>query len=153
MNLKSELDKYKNFIDEFGINNVFCALSMSLYMDEPLTREFSSNYITDDHNDKKVDFLAIMHNEDNLKRIYLVQSTFSEKENKDSAKANKASDLNTAISWLFSGNKDLIPNKLKSFFSEFSKMEKIVLKDLRKMLKLRQYLPKYSRIIKQKSQI
>lgn len=118
MNLKSELDKYKNFIDEFGINNVFCALSMSLYMDEPLTREFISNYITDDHNDKKVDFLAIMHNEDNLKRIYLVQSTFSEKENKDSAKANKASDLNTAISWLFSGNKDLIPNKLKSLMEE-----------------------------------
>ena len=35
-----------------------------------------------------------------------------------------------------------------SNFSEFSKMEKIVLKDLRQMLKLRQYLPKYSRIIK-----
>lgn len=118
MNLRSELDKYKNFIDEFGINNVFCALSMSLYMDEPLTREFISNYITDDNNDKKVDFLAIMHDEDNLKRIYLVQSTFSEKENRDSAKANKASDLNTAISWLFSGKKELLPNKLKPLMEE-----------------------------------
>lgn len=118
MNLKAELDKYKNFIDEFGNNNVFCALSMSLYMDEPLTREFISNYITDDHNDKKVDFLAIVPDEDNLKRIYLVQSTFSEKENRDSAKANKASDLNTAISWLFSGKKELLPNKLKPLMEE-----------------------------------
>ena len=118
MNLKAELDKYKNFINEFGNNNVFCALSMSLYMDEPLTREFISNYITDDHNDKKVDFLAIVPDEDNLKRIYLVQSTFSEKENKDSAKANKASDLNTAISWLFSGEKELVPNKLKLLMYE-----------------------------------
>ena len=118
MNLESELGKYKSFIDEFGINNVFCALSMSLYMDEPLTKEFISNYITDDHNDKKVDFLAIVNEEDNLKKIYLVQSTFSKKENKDSAKANKASDLNTAISWLFSGNKDLLPNKLKPLMEE-----------------------------------
>jgi len=38
-----------------------------------------------------------------------------------------------------------------SEFSELSKMEKIVLKDFRKMLKLRQYLPKYSRIIPEKA--
>lgn len=118
MSFQLELDKYKNFINEFGINTVFCALSMSLYMDEPLTKEFISNYITDNNNDKKIDFLAIMNDEDNLKRIYLTQSTFSGKENKDSAKANKASDLNTAISWLFSGEKDLIPCKLKQLMVE-----------------------------------
>lgn len=107
-----ELSKYQSLVEEYNKETVFCALTMSLYMDEPLTREFISDYVTDGSNDKKTDFLAITQDGDNTKHIYLAQSTYSAKKSKESAKANKASDLNTALSWMFSGNKSFVPEKL-----------------------------------------
>ena len=111
---KKELEPYKLFVDEFGEQITFNALVMSLYMDEPLTKEFIIDNVTEDNDDKKTDFLAITKDEDSVKRIYLAQSTLSDKPNKQGAKANKAADLNTAISWFFSGNRALMPMKLKN---------------------------------------
>lgn len=105
-----ELDKYQKL--DCDKETLFCALTMSLYMDEPLTREFISDYVTDGANDKKTDFLAITEDTDNSKHIYLAQSTYSSKKGREAAKANKASDLNTALSWMFSGNKKCVPAKL-----------------------------------------
>ncbi|MBI1877790.1 MAG: hypothetical protein HYR94_06115, partial [Chloroflexi bacterium] len=67
--------------------------------------------MTDGPDDKKVDICHIDLNEG---RAVISQGYFSQKWGKPSAKSDKASDLNTAVSWLLSASEDRIPPHLKS---------------------------------------
>lgn len=117
MNVEQKLGEFQTLIDKYSKEFVFSGYVMSLYMDEPLNDDFISSYVTDGSEDKKTDFLALVETEEGLKKIYLAQSSLSEKD-KSSAKSNKAADLNIAISWMFSGNRDKIPPKLKGLMDD-----------------------------------
>jgi hypothetical protein len=67
--------------------------------------------ITDSADDKKIDLIYI---DEDKKIVVIAQSYISTDLNKKSAPANKASDLNTGISWLLNREIDSLPNSLKS---------------------------------------
>ncbi len=95
---------------KFGKNNVaIFALAMYLGIDE--IDEFMANSWTEDDDDKKIDLFYIDLNES---RAAIVQVYIADKFGKQAAPANKASDLNTACSWIFSANEKNIPKKIRA---------------------------------------
>lgn len=72
---------------------------LSHYLNIEDIESFASDSITDGIDDKKVD---ICHIDYETKKIIITQNYFSKTWNSKSAPSNKASDLNTAITWLFS---------------------------------------------------
>ena len=75
---------------------------------------FASNYLTDSSNDKKCDLVAVSADK---QRIVLAQGHMS-KTTSGEAPANKASDLNTGVSWLLSGDLDGLPETLRGAAQE-----------------------------------
>ena len=71
---------------------------------------FASNSLTDGSNDKKCDLVAVSVDK---QRIVLAQGFMSGKTTAGEAPANKASDLNTAVSWLLAGDLDSLPETLR----------------------------------------
>lgn len=93
-------------IKKYGIGNAHMTWVMGLYLDYSNIEELASECLTDNHDDKKIDFIKL--DLDN-KKIVFAQGYYSERK-VDGAPANKASDLNTAGAWLLSGNiKDIQP--------------------------------------------
>lgn len=70
----------------------------------------ASDAITDGSNDKKCDIIYI----DLEERYAVIAQCYFSENTKKGAKSNKASDLNTAIGWLFSQNIEVIPLQIKS---------------------------------------
>ena len=96
----SEFNKYgKNGLAIF-------ALSLFLGIDD--IDDFYSNSWTED-DDKKIDVFYIDLNE---ARAAIAQVYISDKFGRSSAPSNKASDLNTACSWIFSADEKKIPHKI-----------------------------------------
>jgi len=89
--------------------NGLSLFALTLYLSIEDITEFAANAITDGRNDKKIDFCFLDENE---KRLIVAQGYESDNWGKASAPANKASDLNTAISWLLSANEKIIPTNL-----------------------------------------
>lgn len=102
---KANLD----LIQKFGEGNAYLAWVMALYLDCPDAEQLATDSLTDDGNDKKIDFIQL---DWDLKRIVFAQGYYSSKK-VDSAPANKASDLNTASAWLISGDLNEVSDKLK----------------------------------------
>lgn len=96
-------------IKQFGKGNAHLVWGLALYLDYPSPTELGSESLTDGGNDKKIDFLRY---EPDTKRAICAQGYFSERK-VDSAPANKASDLNTAMAWLLNGDTDRVPEFLK----------------------------------------
>lgn len=71
--------------------------------------------LTDAANDKKCDLVYV--DRDNG-RVIVAQGYFSEKDELQSAPSNKASDLNTAVTWLLSGDLEPLPEPLRSAAEE-----------------------------------
>nr|WP_176704703.1 AIPR family protein [Arthrobacter sp.]AXV46326.1 AIPR protein [Arthrobacter sp.] len=71
---------------------------------------FASNALTDHSNDKKCDMVAVTPERNKV----VVAQGYEALTEKRSAPANKASDLNTAVSWLLTGPLDSVPEKLRS---------------------------------------
>jgi hypothetical protein len=71
--------------------------------------------LTDGGNDKKCDLVYV--DRDNG-RIVVAQGYFSSKESQSEAPANKASDLNTAVTWLLTGDLEPLPDALRSAAEE-----------------------------------
>ena len=71
---------------------------------------FASNSLTDGNNDKKCDLVAISPDG---QRIVLAQGYMSSKTGAGEAPANKASDLNTGVSWLLAGDLSRLPATLR----------------------------------------
>lgn len=108
MNHLTAFKAQEGLISELGEGNAHLIWSMAMYLDEPDTNKLAADCLTDGFKDKKIDFLSLDY--DN-KRLVFAQGFYSKKTN-DSAPANKASDLNTASAWLFSGNLNDIPTDL-----------------------------------------
>ncbi|WP_215634793.1 AIPR family protein [Clostridium baratii] len=115
----NHLKKFKtetNFITKYGIGNAHLLWVMGLYLDFYDLEQLEKESLTDESNDKKIDFIRC---DIDLKRITLCQGYYSEKmDGKEIAPANKASDLNTAIAWLLNGEIETVPEKLKIIISE-----------------------------------
>lgn len=96
-------------INDYGEGNAYLIWVMGLYLDFSNLNELGEECLTDQSDDKKIDFLRI---DEERQKIYVVQGFYSGKE-KDNAPANKASDMNTAAAWLTTGDIDKLPLRLK----------------------------------------
>ena len=110
----------KDLIAKYGESKAFLVWAMGLYLDDSNLMELASESLSDKSDDKKIDF--IRYDNEN-KSIVIAQGYFSNAAKKpDSAPANKASDLNTAVAWLVSGNlediTDEVPVPLRSIVSD-----------------------------------
>lgn len=110
------LDIFKSstpLIEKYGINKAYLIWVMGLYLDYSDLNELADESLTDDTDDKKIDFIKI--DTDN-KKIVFVQGYYSERK-VDAAPSNKACDLNTASAWLISGNIEDIPSPLNEIIT------------------------------------
>lgn len=96
-------------IEKFGEGNAHLIWTLSMYLDFQDNFQLGSESLTDGSDDKKIDFIRL---DRDLNKIVFAQGYYASKKN-DSAPANKASDLNTAGAWLFSGAVANIPSPLK----------------------------------------
>jgi hypothetical protein len=101
-------------IEKFREGNAYLAWSMALYLDYPDAEQLAADSLTDDGNDKKIDFIYL---DWDSKRLVFAQGYYSSKK-VDSAPANKASDLNTASAWLMSGDLNEVPDKLRTIIKD-----------------------------------
>ena len=103
-----------NLIKSYGEGNAFLIWVMGLYLDCSDLAELGDECLTDQYDDKKIDFLRL---DDERQKIYVVQGYYAKKD-KDNAPANKASDLNTAAAWLTTGDITKLPARLQEIVKE-----------------------------------
>lgn len=117
MNFLDAFHHQADLIHNLGEGNAYLVWIMAIYLDAPDSFGLASESLTDSADDKKIDFIRF---DRDAKRIVFSQGYYSLKK-KDKAPANKASDLNTAAAWLFSGDLDGVPRNLKSIIAECRK--------------------------------
>lgn len=106
--------KNRDDLDTYGDNALLLFVAqMRLGFDD--VDSFASNSLTDGSNDKKCDLVAVSADK---QRIVLAQGYMSERLPGGEAPANKASDLNTAVSWLLTGDLDELPETLRGAAEE-----------------------------------
>lgn len=103
-------EKEIELIKKYGKNKFFTVWAMGIYLDTSDLNQLAQDNLTDNGDDKKIDFLRLEKEEQIL---YVVQGYFKEKAPYDSAKANKASDLNTAAAWLTNGDVNGFSDQMK----------------------------------------
>lgn len=97
-------------LQKYG-DNALPLLGLALYVHADDMDELATEAMTDGTNDKKIDFCHI----DRTTQYAVVAQGYTCKEwGKKSAPANKASDLIAAVGWLFSGDMDQVPEKLRT---------------------------------------
>lgn len=101
-------------ISKIGEGNAHLIWTLGMLLQESDLDSLASETLTDGSDDKKIDLLYLDRGEG---RIILAQGYYSGR-SVDSAPANKASDLNTAVAWLFSGEISTIPLQLRDGISE-----------------------------------
>lgn len=104
---------WKNFkartdLEQFG-NNALLLYALDLKFDIDDIDSFASENIVDNNNDKKCDLIYI----DPESKTAIVTQSYFAKAIKKEAKANKASDLNTAVGWLLSRDISKVPATIK----------------------------------------
>ena len=107
------INKFKeqsSLIERFKEDGAYLCWVMALYLERNDIFELATDALTDGNNDKKIDFIDL---DISTGKIILAQGYYAHSTNKDEAKANKASDLNTAAAWLVSGNLADIPDNLR----------------------------------------
>ncbi len=100
----------KDLISKIGEGSAHLIWTLGLLIQESDLENLASQALMDGSDDKKIDFIHLDRDEG---RIIIAQGYFA-KSQKDTAPANKASDLNTAVAWLFSGDVSTIPKELKA---------------------------------------
>lgn len=80
-------------------DKAYTVWAMGLYLNTSDLRQLANDYLTDKNDDHKIDFLYYDQDEKTL----LVVQGYHSAHVKQSAKSNKAADLNAALAWLFSG--------------------------------------------------
>lgn len=101
--------KEKNLITKLGEEKAHTAWVMAKYLEEPDIEALAAIALTDGPDDKKIDFIYLDPDE---RRLVFTQGFYANKM-RDSAPANKASDLNTAAAWLFSGDLNVVPETIR----------------------------------------
>ncbi|NLJ30630.1 MAG: hypothetical protein GX424_03345 [Clostridiales bacterium] len=99
----------EELIQRFTEDGAYLSWVMGIYLDRDDVDELASDCLTDSKNDKKIDFINV---DEGLGKITIAQGYYSTKE-RDVAPSNKASDLNTALAWLTSGDLHDIPENLR----------------------------------------
>lgn len=101
MNHLDTFQAQTELITNYGEEKAHLIWSMGLYLDFPDLDQLATESLTDGSDDKKIDFIRLdLEN----KRLIVTQGTFAGNGAVYKAKANKASDLNTAFAWLISGD-------------------------------------------------
>ena len=116
----SYIDIFKKgaaLIEKLGEEKAHTVWVMARYLEEPDVEALAAAALTDGPDDKKIDFIYLDHDE---KRLVLTQGYYAAKA-KDAAPANKASDLNTAAAWFFSGDLKLVPETIRAIVGECRK--------------------------------
>lgn len=110
-NNRAAWDAYKarTDLEQYAPNGLLLFVAQ-LRLDFDDLGTFASNSLTDGSNDKKCDLVAVHRDSQRL----IVAQGFESGAEKSEAPSNKASDLNTAVTWLLSGNTDDLPETLKS---------------------------------------
>jgi AIPR protein len=106
--------KQEKLIKKFGEGNAYLLWSLSMHLDDGDIDELAAEALTDQPNDKKIDFIFLDPDE---KRLVFAQGYYSKKGG-EQAPANKASDLNTAAAWLISGDLKQVPQGLAEIIRE-----------------------------------
>ncbi len=96
-------------LKEMG-NNALLVFTLGLYLLYEDLIELAADSLTDGTDDKKCDACRIDTSE---RRAIVVQGYCAETWGKAAAKANKASDLNTAMSWLLSASIEEVPAQIR----------------------------------------
>lgn len=100
-------------LKQYGENALLLfAAQLRLGLDD--IESFAANALTDGSNDKKCDLVAVVSEG---RKVIVAQGYFSNSD-KQEAPSNKASDLNTGVSWLLSGPLDGLPETLRSAAEE-----------------------------------
>lgn len=101
-------------LNRFGHNSLLLfALQLRFGIEDIVS--VGSTSITDSSDDKKIDMIYIDEDE---KMAVIAQSYIADDLEKKEAKANKAADLNTGISWILNRSIDELPDSLKSHADE-----------------------------------
>lgn len=96
------LEAFENehsLIEKYTKDKAYTVWAMGLYLNTSDLQQLADDYLTDASDDHKIDFLYFDEDEKTL----LVVQGFHSDAVKQSAKANKAADLNAALAWLFTG--------------------------------------------------
>ncbi len=102
-------------IKALGEANAHMMWAIALYLEEPDAEALASEGLTDGNGDRKIDFIFL---DRDAKRVVFAQGYYAQNTAKNSAPANKASDLNTAAAWLLSGDTSLVPKPLGPIIEE-----------------------------------
>jgi hypothetical protein len=108
------LKQQGELIKKFGESSAYLLWALSMYLDHGDVDELAAQALTDQPNDKKIDFIFLDTDE---KRLVFAQGYYSRKSGEE-APANKASDLNTAAAWLISGDLKQVPQGLAEVIRE-----------------------------------
>lgn len=101
-------------LERFG-DNALPLLGLALYLHHDNIEELGTNALTDGADDKKVDFC---HIDPATKSALIAQGYTAQQWGRQSAPANKATDLISAAGWLFSGELKAIPPKMRAVAEE-----------------------------------
>lgn len=113
-----EFKKNQQLIDKYGEGNAHLIWTMGLYLDESDLTKLAVDGLTDGAGDKKIDFIF-----QSDAKLYIVQGYYSVRGGlKIEAPSNKASDLNTALAWIFVGDESKVPDKLREKIIEVRKL-------------------------------
>jgi len=103
----------EDLIANYGPNALLLHVAQ-LKLDVDDIDTFAATWLTDGNNDKKCDMVALS---DGGEILVVAQALMSDKDSR-SAPANKASDLNTAVSWLLHGPLEDLPETLRGAAAE-----------------------------------
>lgn len=110
---------YEHFLSRSDLREAYGDNALLLYvaqlkLDVDDIDSFAANWLTDGSNDKKCDMVALTEGGEVL---VIAQGYFTERD-VAAAPANKASDLNTAVTWLLDGPLEELPETLRGAAEE-----------------------------------
>ncbi|MFI3891104.1 hypothetical protein E4P34_03525 [Kocuria rhizophila] len=100
----------------YGYGNAIAIFVAQLRMGIEDAETFAADAVTDGGNDKKCDLVFVNRERETL--VIAQAYANSKPKRANSGPANKASDLNTAVSWVLSGPLDSLPGNLKPAAAE-----------------------------------
>lgn len=106
--------KQTDLVKKFGEGSAYLLWALSMYLDQGDIEELAAQALTDQPDDKKIDFLFLDLDD---KRLVFAQGYYTKK-NGEQAPGNKAADLNTAAAWLLSGDLKNVPPSLAEVIRE-----------------------------------
>jgi hypothetical protein len=112
--IQRRLGERPELTKKFG-DNALPLLGLSLYVQAEDIEALAAEALTDGGNDKKIDFCFINRT---TNYAAVVQGFCSKQWGKAEAEANKATDLISAAGWLFTGDLEKVPEKLRTVAKE-----------------------------------